>query len=61
MIKYPWKVEITKGDKTVELLPNVEKVVDKEKKQDKVIGKSKGGPRNDFKDLFDQKSTDQTL
>lgn len=43
------------------MLPNVERVAEKEKKIEKTTGKSKGNPRAEFKDLFEQKSTDQTL
>lgn len=35
VIKYPCKVEITKGNKTVDTLPTTEKIVEKEKKNDK--------------------------
>lgn len=59
MIKYPWKTEIVAGDKTY-LLPNVESIVEKERRQEKVGVKGKG-PRAEFKELFDQKSSDQTL
>ena len=36
VIKYPCKVEITKGNKVVEVLPLNEKIVEKEKKSEKL-------------------------
>ena len=35
VIKYPCKVEITKGNKVVEILPTAQKIVEKEKKAEK--------------------------
>ena len=49
VIKYPCKVEITKGNRVIEVLPTVEKIVEKEKKSEK-IGKDKRGQKNELRD-----------
>ena len=49
VIKYPCKVEITKGNKVVEVLPLNEKIVEKEKKSEK-LAKEKRGQKNEFRE-----------
>ena len=58
VIKYPGKVEIKKVDGSIELLPNTEKII--EKKNPKAIIKNKGS-KNEYKELYDQKTAQQTL
>lgn len=61
LIKYPGKVEIINSEKGVKkVLPNTEKII--EKKNQKIAAKGKNNfGKNEFKDISDQKTAEQTL
>lgn len=59
VIKYPCRVEIYRGDKKLETLPSTEKIVEKEKKSEKV-GKEKRVQKGEFRE-GEQKKAEQAL